>query len=314
MKRKWIFAIFGIVMIIAIISIVGKVNAKTIYVGPSERYTSIQDAVDNATDGDTIIVKDGIYCENIEVNKRLMIKSENGPDNCIIDGKKKDYVIAIGVDGVTIEGFTIKNASSFEGKGIKISSNYNNIRYNKISNNDEGIYFYLSSSKNNITYNDISNNNYGIFLLSSSNNFIAYNNISNNEDGIWLAASNNNRIVYNYISSNPDAAVYIGFSNSNRIVYNSISRNGDGICIDSSLNNFIMKNNLIDNRRQAYFFCSLRNHWWHNYWGWWRIPLPRPIFGVMGIVVSSDELPIGIPIPGIDFDWFPAIKPYNIGW
>jgi len=49
--------------------------------------TRIQWAVDNATDGDSIIVRDivrdEIYSESINTNKQS-IKSENGSENCII--------------------------------------------------------------------------------------------------------------------------------------------------------------------------------------------------------------------------------------
>jgi len=50
-------------------------------------YAKIQWAVDNATAGDTIIVRDGTYYENLKVDKQLTIKSESGSDNCIVDGE-----------------------------------------------------------------------------------------------------------------------------------------------------------------------------------------------------------------------------------
>ncbi len=46
-------------------------------------YVKIQWAVSNASTGDTIIVRDGIYSESINANKQS-IKSENGSENCII--------------------------------------------------------------------------------------------------------------------------------------------------------------------------------------------------------------------------------------
>ena len=51
-------------------------SAATIYV-PND-YGTIQGAVDAASSGDTIIVRDGTYTENVNVNKRLTIRSENG--------------------------------------------------------------------------------------------------------------------------------------------------------------------------------------------------------------------------------------------
>ena len=38
---------------------------------PDANFTKIQDAVDAASGGDTIIVYPGIYTENVDVNKRL---------------------------------------------------------------------------------------------------------------------------------------------------------------------------------------------------------------------------------------------------
>jgi len=291
MKGKWVLIILGILAVFAIVSIAG--NAKTIYVGPSEKYTSIQSAIDNATDGDTIIVRDGVYYENIKVTKRLTIKSENGSDNCIIDGgdRNRGNVITLKADGITIEGFTVRKSGRGSGfAGIKVLSNSNNIRYNNISNNGgNGIFLYASSS-NNITHNHISNNYIdGINLFESSNNAIAFNSISNNDgDGMWLDASSNNKITYN-----------------------NISNNGNGILLVFSYSNSIRRNNFIDNgwRWQVIFFDSFWNHWIRNYWDDWRIPLPRPILGIITISGS----PVGFSaIPWVNFDWFPAIRPYSI--
>ncbi|MHC1611145.1 MAG: hypothetical protein ACXQTW_06070 [Candidatus Methanospirareceae archaeon] len=48
---------------------------------PDANFTSIQDAVDAASPGDTIIVYPGTYTENVDVNKdHLSIKSEGGAD------------------------------------------------------------------------------------------------------------------------------------------------------------------------------------------------------------------------------------------
>jgi len=49
-----------------------KASAATIYV--PDDYATIQAAVDAASTGDTIIVKDGTYSENVDVNKSLTIK------------------------------------------------------------------------------------------------------------------------------------------------------------------------------------------------------------------------------------------------
>ena len=84
MRRKvvnFVFLFFAFLVLTAFASVS---EAKTIYV--PDDYEKIQWAVDNASAGDTIIVRDGIYYESITVSKQLTIKSEKGPANCIVNG------------------------------------------------------------------------------------------------------------------------------------------------------------------------------------------------------------------------------------
>ena len=91
-------------------------------------YLKIQWAVDNASAGDTIIVRDGIYYESITVSKQLTIKSENGFENCIINGSWWLDVFTLEADGIRIEGFTIT--------GGRRGTNNNTIINNNISSNN----------------------------------------------------------------------------------------------------------------------------------------------------------------------------------
>ncbi|MDD2254064.1 NosD domain-containing protein, partial [Methanoculleus sp.] len=52
---------------------------KTWYVGEGGDYAAIQAAVDAAAAGDTIVVKDGAYTENVLVDRALTLMTENGP-------------------------------------------------------------------------------------------------------------------------------------------------------------------------------------------------------------------------------------------
>ena len=59
-------------------------------------YAKIQWAVDNVTDGDTIIVRDGTYTENMDVNKSLTIQSENGSETTVVQAvNPNDYVFEV---------------------------------------------------------------------------------------------------------------------------------------------------------------------------------------------------------------------------
>ena len=88
--------------------------SETIYV-PDDQET-IQGAIDTSTDGDSIIVRPGIYVENINfIGKAIVVKSESGPNVTVIDGGNAVYPDSGNVvlfvngegSGSVIEGFTI---------------------------------------------------------------------------------------------------------------------------------------------------------------------------------------------------------------
>ena len=96
---------------------------RTIYVdndGPAD-FNTIQAAIDDSNDGDTIIVADGIYKGegNRDINfngKAITVRSTNGPQNCIIDcnGSESDrhrgFRFVSGEDANSvIMAFTITN-------------------------------------------------------------------------------------------------------------------------------------------------------------------------------------------------------------
>lgn len=127
------------VALLVLCAFVGSVSATTWYVDDSSGadFTTIQDAVTAANAGDTIIVRDGTYTENIDVNKLLTIRSENGSVNCIVyAANPDDHVFAVTADYVTISGFTVKLATGVEKRGIYLSSvNHCTISENTASNN-----------------------------------------------------------------------------------------------------------------------------------------------------------------------------------
>ena len=182
-------------------------------------YTSIQDAIDNASDGDTIFVFSGIYYENVVVNKSINLTGENR-DTTIIDGSGIGDVVNITADGINISGFTIRNSSSGWGAGIKISSSNNTIYNCAISNNDRGTHVY-NSNNNTISNCIISNNNrFGIRINYSSGNIIRGNIVKNNEIGIGLDC-NDSIVADNIISNNTGIGILQGYASGNNTVYHN---------------------------------------------------------------------------------------------
>ena len=172
-------------------------------------FTTIQDAVNASVADDTIVVRDGTYNENVDVNKRLTIGSENGSDlTSVIALNSDDHVFEVTADYVNISGFTVNGAtgSSWDRVGIYLYSvDHCNIFDNTASSNDYGIYVSYSSN-NTLTGNTVSNNDYGITLYYSSNNILTGNTVnSNNYDGILLVTSSDNLIYNNYLNNTKNA-------------------------------------------------------------------------------------------------------------
>jgi len=135
--------------------------------GPGN-YTKIQDAIDNASDGNTVFVFNGTYFEEVNVYKRINLIGENKVDTIINSLTNiSDTVVVITADYVKIYNFTItsKNNSIKSTYGIKIKSSYCNIsNCNIIENSFIEIAFFGKSNHNTIYRNNIKKGAFGIYL------------------------------------------------------------------------------------------------------------------------------------------------------
>ena len=220
-------------------------------------FTRIQDAINNASDGDSIMVHSSVYYENVVVDKSVTLKGIGHP---VVDAGGEENAIMLCADGITLVGFKVTNAErSYAtlvedeyGAGIKVISSNNIITGNTASNNHgTGIYLRDSSNKT-ITGNNASNNlGGGIFLGFSSNNTITGNNASNNNDyGILIYdSSNNNTITGNNVSNNDDGIILICSSNNNSITGNTFVN--DGLYLSSSYQN-IVEDNTVNGKLLVY--------------------------------------------------------------
>jgi len=135
-------------------------NSKTVlYVGGtgSGNYSTIQSAIDNASDGDTVFVYDDStpYYENIKIRKRIELIGEDKNTTIIIgDDGYFESTVGIGASNVFISGFTLSKG----GYGISISGDNNVIHNNIISFNYRGIVILDSGDHNIITNNMILHN------------------------------------------------------------------------------------------------------------------------------------------------------------
>lgn len=264
-------------------------NSKTLYVGSTTDvdYHNIQDAINAASNGTTIIVENGTYNETLTINYTINLIGA-GINNTIIDcsniwSNSQITGIHIQADNCNLQGFTLtKSSSTAKVIGIKVNSYHNNISHITISNVSEGLYLERNSNINTICWNTISNNNWGIYIENSfynnfSNNYIS----SNREYGIYLESfSYNNMISSNCISFN-EYGIRIKSATHNTIIYNSITHNSIGVycCCGGYFNSIILntfKNNTEFNAIESgleygnYWntdYPSYEGNYWDDYYG-----------------------------------------------
>ena len=165
-------------------------------------FTRIQEAINAASDGDTIFVNSGFYDENIHIDKKINLIGEDR-NTTIIDGKNYLDTIVISSDQVNVTGFCIQNSgSSGRDAAIQIESNQVIIIDNIIRNSTIGIFLH-NAHENSISQNQILLcKDYGIHLNNAHQNVILHNDIGFNRWGSFITLAFGNTIQSNVIHDN----------------------------------------------------------------------------------------------------------------
>jgi parallel beta-helix repeat protein len=304
-------------------------NGTVIIVRTGQRFSKIQDAIDNASTGDTIRVYDGIYYENVVVNKKLNIIG-NGTSKTIINGSYVTAVVYLNADncnlsGLQLTGSGIGGYGQLIPAGLLIESDYNIISNCVANKNSYG--FFLGYADNNKIENvsGISNSWHGINLSFSDNNQIIASSFSGNQIGIALGESDQNTIKNNICYENEMYGIDLDVgSKRNTVRFNILRKNGNvGIILRVFSNyNSIFYNDLINNNNggtQASDFCTgtMWNTSTHgNYWSDWTSPdnnfdgiVDKP-YNISGNAGMKDYYPLVEPFK--IFDYPPEIVSENI--
>ena len=222
-----------------------------------DHFDTIQDGINNVPEEGTVYVYNGVYHENVVIDKTLNLIGEDKVGT-IIDGGGKGSGIKVTASWVNISEFTVKNSgSSWAIPGIYLLSNSNTISNNKIiSNNGHGIR--IDGQNNNIIKDNeiLFNKGSGIRCQSVSNNIISCNNISDNSvDGIKLLNSNDNTVLDNYFSNNSEDGIFIKGSKNNNVLENTFELNGISIegWTEFHWDTHTIENNTVNGRPIRYY-------------------------------------------------------------
>lgn len=217
----------------------GILCAATISVGDGYSTKSINQALEIATDGDTVMVNSGTYREgNISIRKQVVLIGVNNP---VIDGEHQHEPFSVYVPNVTIKGFTVKgsgHSSMTDIAGIKIYNTHHVvITDNILDDNFFGIY--AQGSINCI----ISNNKLkaygkaeqlignGIHGWKCDSLVISGNIVEGHRDGIYLEFVTHTQVEENHSEKNLRYGLHFMFSHDNAYYHNIFTQNGAGVAV-----------------------------------------------------------------------------------
>jgi parallel beta-helix repeat protein len=211
-------------------------------------FSKIQDAINNAAQGDTVFVYNGSYVENVIVNKTISLVGENSAAT-FISGGGVGAAVKVTVDDVVISGFTIGNGSLAEGgAGIllyKVASA--DISYNVIVSSYAGVSL-VNSSLSTVQSNYVSECNIGLLMNFSSSNAAEGNTFSSATGAaVYLNRSSNNTLVGNSISNSDGYGIRLLYSSQNNVQGNEITGCNDGLLLEYSTATTLSDNNIHSN-------------------------------------------------------------------
>jgi parallel beta-helix repeat protein len=307
-------------------------------------YTRIQDAIDNASNGDTVFVYNDSspYYENIDIEKSISLIGEERFSTKIVG------TVTTVRDNITVMNFSVENNTD---DGFRIWSNNNLIKNNRICNNKR-IGISISGSHNIIEKNYFNNNNWlgvdeeaGVTIWHyGTHNVIVDNFFENSILYAICVYGQKNKIIHNDIinvtnvgySASYKVGIEISggwndlnqelYQGNNTVVMNSIENCGTGIRL-SGENKATIHHNIVKNciHYGISVFGSKGNRICHNtilncgnnsiYGGfsflnkwdgnYWGEPRTLPY-----IIIGK----LYLFIPWFNVDWFPAQEPYPVEW
>jgi parallel beta-helix repeat protein len=265
---------------------VPRVESKPGMIIVPDNYPTIQDAVGNASAGDTIFVRAGTYYEHIEIDKPLTLEGESNQNTTIklfSTFNSLNAGIYVTSSNVKIEGFhltplfprlTVTSGQEWEsspelifldGRATSCTNIVieNNVLANEGSHSDALDLFGTSYDKivNNTLENSRDPESGGcIYMFDSNYNLISYNTLVGGWEGIEMDFSSNNTVLANDIANTTmlepgtGAGIELMQSSDNVVVGNTLTGNDVGINIVGGMNtdgNSIYHDNFVGNIVQA---------------------------------------------------------------
>ncbi len=251
LKHKFIYLLFFIV-VFSISPYAG--FSKTIVVAQGSNISSLKAGVALAKNGDTILVKKGVYVShNTIIDKQLTILGKDYP---VLDAQFKEEVLTVKADHVKIDGFVIRNSKVGDLRdfaGLRVFRS----KYIVISNNrfvDNFFAIYISDAhhvqinnnklKGTFTYRKSGN---GIHVWQSDSIDVRNNHITGQRDGVYFEFVQRSKVYNNISENNMRYGLHFMFSNDNSYLRNTFKNNQAGVAVMYSKRIKMLQNDFSEN-------------------------------------------------------------------
>lgn len=219
----------------------------------------LQQAIDRAHAGDTIIAGEGVHEGNLTVKKRLTLIGEG---NAVLRGEGTGSVVTLLADSCTIRGLVIEHSGTMlvdEDAGILVKSDHNRIEENTFRDILFGMYFYHAGG-NSVAGNTITGRaslglgerGSGIHIWNANDNVFIGNVITDTRDGFYIQNASRMHIERNDVSHVRYGLHYM-FADTNVFLNNRFSDNVAGAAIMYSKGIVFRGNVFVHNRGVSSF-------------------------------------------------------------
>lgn len=221
----------------------------------SGQFTLIQEAIDQASSGDTILIKAGTYPEDVTVHSKegLMIIGE-GRDYVFITGEKRVGSLHIGkwpygATDVTIQGLTVTQHGGlgvgiFNGSGVHLKQVH--VKGMVFSQQVQGVHIENCIIEDSETT--------GVAFANSSGTLVG-NMIHHHDHGIALGGNSEVTLRRNVISDILFEAVLMTDQSKATVVQNTFVRNGGGLAFHDKTE-VVVRGNIISRSKVGFLFTS----------------------------------------------------------
>jgi parallel beta-helix repeat protein len=288
-------------------------------------FASIQAAINNAVDGDTVFVKTGMYYEHVVVNQTVVLVGENRATT-VIDGSHSGVVVNVTRDGVGISGLTIQRSGTSwniggppYGAGVYMSNVTDcNVSGNKFIQDAVGVQLEYGADGNVIANNTMTSVSLGLGTFDASWNSLVGNNITSKGRGVGLNVNSDYNVISDNIITASEWAIALHICHCNNITRNYVANGQIGIYLPDSSDNRLYNNIIVNNQQEATTtyggFAPLFNYWNNgypsggNYWGDYQGTdlYSGPFQNETGSDLIGDN---PYTINSINVDNYPLVKP-----